>query len=89
MIQPFSAAQAPSSPTRLPAEPDGALDLRQLEREARRLRQAFAGDPSVRFVVGLDLVIRRAALRLGEVWRALWHRASAADHRRNASPTRS
>ena len=76
----------PSSSARLVTEADGALVLHRLEREARDLRQAFAGDPSIRFVVGLDLVIRRAAIRLRETGRALLHPAG---HRRQPSPTRS
>ena len=77
---------APSSPARFVTESDGALELHRLEREARDLRQAFAGDPSIRFAVGLDLVIRRAAIRLRETGRALLHPAG---HRRQPSPTRS
>lgn len=65
------------------------FDRRRLEREAHRLRQAFADDPSVRLVVGLDLVIRRAALRLREVWTALRHRTAAVPQRDHASATRS
>jgi len=77
----------PSSPARLVTESDGAVELNRLEREARDLRQAFAGDPSIRFVVGLDLVIRRTAIRLRETGRALLH--PAAPHRRHPNPTRS
>ena len=66
-----------------------AFDRRRLEREAQALRQAFAGDPSVRLVVGLDLVIRRAAIRVREVWTALLHRTAAVPHRDHARATRS
>ena len=79
--------RAPSPPA--PAETEAALDLRRLERDARRLRQAFAGDPSVRLVVGLDLLIRRAAIRLRAAWRGLLPATAAAPDRGHASPTRS
>lgn len=77
---------APTTPSSL--ETEDALELRRLEGDARRLRQAFAGDPSVRAVVGLDFAIRRAAIRLRAAWRELRHPTRAATHRHQASPTR-
>jgi hypothetical protein len=72
MISNLTDLSASSSPARLEIEEsEDALDLRRLEREAARLRRAFASDPSVRFVVGLDLLIRRAAIGLREAGRAL------------------
>ena len=72
MIPKLPDRSASSFPARLGTEEaEDALDLRRLEREAAQLRRAFASDPSVRFVVGLDLLIRRAALGLREAWRAL------------------
>jgi hypothetical protein len=59
---------------------EDAFDLRRLERDAARLRRAFASDPSVRFVVGLDLLVRRAAIFLREACRALLP-TPAATHR--------
>jgi len=79
--------EAVSSPSR--SHTDAALELRRLEREARHLSQAFPDDPSVRLVVGLDLAIRRTAIRLGETWRALWASAAAPRDRRHGHPTRS
>jgi hypothetical protein len=72
MIADLTHRPAVSPPTRPPTDTDGALELRRLEREAHRVQRAFAGDPTVRLVVGLDLAIRRAAIRLGQTWRALW-----------------
>ena len=74
-------------PVPSPADTESALELRRFEREAEDVRRAFAGDPTVRLVVGLDLAIRRAAIRLRETCRALW--PSAAAGRRQGHPTRS
>jgi hypothetical protein len=71
MIRTLIERPAPSSPA--PVETEGARELHRLELEARRLRQAFASDLSVRFAVDLDLFIRRTAIRLGDAWRALLH----------------
>jgi hypothetical protein len=54
--------------------------LRHLEREARRLRVELAGDRTARLVVGLDLLIRRAAYRFIGAWRALAAHVVAARH---------
>ena len=89
MITNLTDRQAISTPTRLPTDTDGALELHRLESQARQISQAFAGDPTVRLVVGLDLAIRRTAIRLGETWRALRDSAGARTDRRPAHPTRS
>ena len=89
MITNLDDRQAISTPTRPPTDTDSALELRRLEREARQISQAFAGDPTVRLVVGLDLAIRRTAIRLGETWRALRDSAATRTSRRPAHPTRS
>lgn len=89
MIADLTDRPAVSSPTGLPTDTKGALELRRLERDARQLRQAFAGDPTVRLVVGLDLAIRRSALRLGQAWRALWPSAATPVDQPPARPARS
>lgn len=79
MIPDLTDRSASPSPARLETEEaEDALDLRRLEREAAHLRRAFASDPSVRLVVGLDLLIRRAALGLREAWHALLRPAQGA-----------
>jgi hypothetical protein len=54
--------------------------LRQLEREARRLRVELAGDRAAQLVVGLDLLMRRSAYRLIAACRGLADRVVAALH---------
>src|SRR3954451_7445849 len=52
-------------------------ELRQAEREARRLRVELAGDHTAQLVVGLDLLIRRAAYAVLRVWRGVADRLAA------------
>lgn len=52
--------------------------LRHLKCEAQRLRVELAGDHTVQLVVGLDLLIRRAAYRLRAIWWGLVGHATAA-----------